>query len=151
MQRHHLAEPLTTKEPRRRRRPPASGLRAREGVRGALGRVIALLGRGLGLLLGLECTGQGVVASSCAVALHFLCGGGGSVGLLLGDPLGDLVILNGNRGVMVVLPVVRSGGRHGRRARHSRAGARDGEEALRGERPARLEASAHDVAEADLT
>ena len=84
------------------------------------------------------CAGQGSVASRGAVALQLLGSGGCSVGLFLGGPLGDLVVLDGTGGAGVVLPVVGSGGRHGRWAQHSRAGARRGEEALHGERPARV-------------
>jgi hypothetical protein len=113
---------------RRRRGSSRCGPRRlrRDGVAGALGRVVAFLGHGHGLLLGLKGASQGSVACGRAFAIQALSGGGGLVRLLLGEVLGDRVALDGGRGAVDVVSAF-GGGWRGRR--HGGA--------LRGERPAR--------------
>lgn len=74
-----------------------------KGIIGTLGRVVPFLGRGCGLLLGLEGVSQGGVARGCAFALQVLSGGSGFVCLLLGEALGDHVALDRGGGAVDVV------------------------------------------------
>ena len=106
---------------------------AREGVAGALGRLVPLLGGSRGLLLGFEGASQGGVARGLAFALQALSGGGGLIRLLLGKPPGNLVGLEGGGGAVVVVSGSRRRRAHGGAAQQGPA-----REGARGWGPARL-------------
>ena len=93
----------------------------RQGVAGALGSGVAVLGSGCGLLLGLEGARQGGIACILALAFRALSGGDGLVSLVTSEPSrGGIDIpglgVDGGVASMAALHDERAGARVGRAA-----------------------------------